>query len=165
VQGQYPLILCPWTAVLTPSKPWINWSGATATINHASIVLPTDLGTWPFNLTVTSLNWPLDVASVTYPFNVIIECIVSSLTASSQAANKNPYILNSGAFTTAALTVVQASLCKLPYTYTNTFQLNGQTIPQPTWLTWDLVTRKFSMTVTNVADIGLYTVTTTTSIP
>ena len=59
VQNLHPTIVCPITAILTPSAAFISLSGDYKTISviAGSIVLPTDIGTNQFVLTVNSLNY------------------------------------------------------------------------------------------------------------
>ena len=61
----------------------MNWTNPNLTVNHASIVLPTQLGTHPFTLTVDSTPWPGDVTDAVFNFNVIIKCTVTDLAVTS----------------------------------------------------------------------------------
>ena len=92
-----------------------------------------------------------------------IVCTVTSLTATSQAADKT-FILNATAFMTNALTIIQNAACNFPYTYTNAYTKDGTALgSSPSWLTFS--TTQFTMAATAVADIGVYVITTTTTIP
>ena len=59
VELVYPLIACPIIATLTPSAAYINLAPdfKTISVNASLMVLPTDLGTHPFTLTVNSGNF------------------------------------------------------------------------------------------------------------
>ena len=59
VELAYPLIACPIIATLTPSAAYINLAPdfKTISVNASLMVLPTDLGTHPFTLTVNSGNF------------------------------------------------------------------------------------------------------------
>lgn len=48
-------------------------------VDANQIVLPTDVGTHTFILTVNELNWSASVTQKTYTFDVLIECNVASL--------------------------------------------------------------------------------------
>jgi hypothetical protein len=52
-----------------------------------------------------------------------------------------------------------------PYTYTHSFLKAGLTIAQPSWISFATVNQKFSATITALADIGVYTITSTATIP
>ena len=52
-----------------------------------------------------------------------------------------------------------------PYTYTHTFVKTGALIAQPAWISFDVTTKKFSITITAPTDIGVYTITSTAKIP
>jgi hypothetical protein len=149
---------------LTPTAAYISLSGDSSTIsvNAANISLPTDIGTHTFTLKVNSLLYSSTVAQQTYTFNVIIVCTVSSLTINTQPANTN-YILNQGALTTTALSTSQSSACNLPYTYSHVYKKNGSPTTAPTWISFS--GGQFTMTITAPADIGTYSVTTTSTIP
>jgi hypothetical protein len=166
VQTNYPTIICPYSAVLAPTKTWISWNPAgpnKITVNHGSIVTPTDYGVYAFTFTVNSTPWPSDVPQKIYNFSVEIKCDVTSLNNDLSASNIDPYVLNQGALTTTnALTISQTPACNYGYTYVTTCKKNAVSITCPTWLVWSLATRKYTMDVTAVADIGLYEVTTTT---
>lgn len=90
---------------MSPSKAWISYSGSTITINHALISMPSEYNTYTFTFTADSQNWPAQVIDAAYNFNVIISCTVTSLTITSQPADKNPFILNEAAFTTLPLSI------------------------------------------------------------
>lgn len=139
-------------------------------MDHSQITLPSDIGAYAFTFEVDSQNWPAEVTNKIYSFSVEIVCIVTVLTLDSKAANIDPYVLNEGALTTTnSLDISQASACNFAYTYTHACRKDTgagyAAITCPTWLVWDVNTRKFTMIVTAVADIGLYEVTTTTEIP
>ena len=53
----------------------------------------------------------------------------------------------------------------IPYTYTHSFVKAGLTITQPSWISFSTVNQKFSATITAPADIGIYTITSTATIP
>ena len=80
----HPSIVCPITASLSTSPAYITIGGSNATIdvNRSLLISPTDLGPHSFVLTVNSLNFSADVAQITYSFDVIVTCVVTSLTFS-----------------------------------------------------------------------------------
>ena len=81
-----PAIVCPFTVTtMTPSAAYISLSSNTISVNGALIVLPGDLGTHTFTITVVSSNFPTTVLQKTYTFNVVITCAVTSLIITSQA--------------------------------------------------------------------------------
>ena len=59
VERATPTVICPITATLTPSAAYISLSAnfATISVNKSLIVLPTNIGTFTYTLTVNSLNW------------------------------------------------------------------------------------------------------------
>jgi hypothetical protein len=73
--------ICPITATLAPNKAWMSLAGnfSKVTVNANNILLPTDVGTHSFTLTVNELNWSAFVLQKTYSFNVLIECNASAL--------------------------------------------------------------------------------------
>ena len=85
VERAHTSIICPITATLSPSAAYIILSAdyTTITITKSLIVLPSEIGTNVFTLTVNSLNFAANVTQKTYTFNVIITCTVSSLAITS----------------------------------------------------------------------------------
>ena len=164
VQNSYPAIVCGINGALTPATAYasISADSSTISVNAASITLPTDIGSHAFTLTVTSKLYPGSVTQQTYTFNVIVVCTVSSLTITTQAANTN-YILNQGATTTTALAITQNSACNFAFTYAHAYTKDGSAIATPSWISFG--STQFTMTITAPADIGTYTVTTTSTIP
>ena len=166
VEISNPLIICAITATLTPAAAYISLSAdfKTISVNEALAISPTNLGTNYFTLTVNSANFASNVTTQTYSFNVIIACQVSSLTITSQASNVT-YTLNQGLLETLPFSVSQTSNCMFPYTYTHSFLKAGLTIAQPSWISFSAVNQKFSATITALAEIGVYTITSTATIP
>ena len=81
-------IVCPFTiTTMTPSAAYISLSGKIISVDAALIVLPGNLGTRTFTITVVSATFPGTVASKTYNFNVEVICAVTSLSITSQASN------------------------------------------------------------------------------
>jgi hypothetical protein len=64
---------------------------------------------------------------------------------------------------TTALSISQNSACNFAFTYSHAYTKNGSSISAPTWISFS--STQFTMTITAPADIGTYTVTTTSSIP
>ena len=56
---------------------------ATITVDESIFVAPGDYGTHPFVLTVDSLTFSGTVTQQTFNFNVIVDCIVTTLTFTS----------------------------------------------------------------------------------
>lgn len=166
VQIAYPTIVCPFTVstTLIPSALYIKSAGNTISVDATKIILPSDLGTHTFILTVNSLNFSATLLTKTYSFNVLVKCSVTTLSITSSVGTTN-YYLNQGALLTVPFTVVQASACNYAFTYTQSFTKNGLGISKPAWLTWDNSSQKFSMTITTSADLGVYIVTSTATIP
>jgi hypothetical protein len=52
-----------------------------------------------------------------------------------------------------------------PFTYTHTFLKAGGPIAQPSWISFASGNLKFSITITAPAEIGVYTITSTATIP
>ena len=53
----------------------------------------------------------------------------------------------------------------LTFSYTHTFFKAGGPIAQPSWISFNSGNLKFSITITNLSDIGVYTITSTATIP
>ena len=81
VTSTHPTILCPITATLTPSAFYIILSAdfTTISLDAVNLVAPTDVGSHTFTLTVNSANYAASVAQVTFNFNVVVTCTVTSL--------------------------------------------------------------------------------------
>ena len=158
--------MCLITAALTPTAAYISLSAdyTNIAVDATQIAKPADYGTHTFTLTVNSLNFSGTVTQKTYNFNVIVSCAVTGLSITSQVSDTT-YTLNQGTLLTAAFTIVQNALCNYPFTYTQTFTKNGSSISQPSWITFDSATQKFSMTITAPADVGIYTITSIATIP
>ena len=56
-------------------------------------------------------------------------------------------------------------MCNYPFNYTHNFEKDGAPISQPACITLDSATQKFTMTITAPSDVGLYTITSTATIP
>jgi hypothetical protein len=68
--------------------------------------------------------------------------------------------------TTAAVTVTQANLaCGFPITYTANYSKAGAPIAQPSFLPFNSGTQVFDVVTSNKADIGVYSIVVTASIP
>ena len=52
-----------------------------------------------------------------------------------------------------------------PFTYTHTFFKAGGPIAQPSWISFNSGNLKFSITIANLSDIGVYNITSTATIP
>ena len=59
---------------MTPAAAYISLSGdyLTITVDKANVLLPTDLGTNPFNIAINSVEFSSTVATKNLPFNVVI---------------------------------------------------------------------------------------------
>jgi len=95
---------------------------------------------------------------------VHIVCTVSSLTITSKAADAY-YVLNQGTLTTNALLITQTDACVFPFTYTHEYTKNSSVVTKPAWISFDNPTTKFGATITLPADVGIYTIKTTSMIP
>ena len=89
VEIAHPAIVCPITATLAPSTSYISLSAdfKTISVDASKIVQPADNGTHSFTLTVNSANFSGAVSQQTYNFNVVIACVVTSLTITSKVAD------------------------------------------------------------------------------
>jgi len=68
--------------------------------------------------------------------------------------------------TTAAVTVTQTNLaCGFPITYTANYSKAGAPISQPPFMSFNSVTQVFDVVTSNKADIGVYSIVVTASIP
>ena len=81
-------------ATLTPAAAYISLSTdfQTISVNKANVVLPTDIGTHPFTITIDSVNYPGPVTTKILNFNVDVVCIVSSFSTTSKPADVNYYL-------------------------------------------------------------------------
>ena len=94
VQSTYASIVCPITAVLSPSKAYASISADFKTISiNASLIAVSDSGTNAFTLTVNSSNFSSSVTQKVYSFNVVISCVITNLAFTTTISNTN-YILN-----------------------------------------------------------------------
>ena len=106
VQVAHPTKICAITATLSPSKVYISLATnfASISVDASKIILPTDIGTLAFSLTVNSANFAATVLEKTYNFNVVISCTVNTLTITNPIASLN-YIVNQGSLSTSAFTL------------------------------------------------------------
>jgi hypothetical protein len=116
------------------------------------------------SLTVNSQNFSGSVTQQAYNFDVIIACAVTRLTITSKVSD-TIYTLNQGTLLTDPFTVVQDAACEFVFTYSQTFIKDGSSISQPTWIAFNSATQTLSMSIINPADIGVYTITSTATIP
>jgi hypothetical protein len=71
VEVAHPTIVCPITAVLTPSLSYITISGDYTSISlNGALTTQADVGLHPMTLTVKSANFPGSVVQVAYAFNL-----------------------------------------------------------------------------------------------
>ena len=97
VTQSYPSVICNMAATLTPAAAYISLSTdfQTISVNKANVVLPSDIGTHPFTITIDSVNYPGPVTTKILNFNVDVVCIISSFRVMSWPFNAN-YKLNQG---------------------------------------------------------------------
>jgi hypothetical protein len=71
VETSYPSIVCPITAVLTPTLSYIKISADYALISfNGALTTQTDVGSHEMTLTVNSANFPGSVPEVAYKFKL-----------------------------------------------------------------------------------------------
>ena len=116
--------ICPYTVALSPAAAYISLSAdyLTITVNPSTMTILSNVGTWSFTITATKTLLP--VLTTTFNFNVIVKCVVTGLTITSQVPNET-YILNDTSLYTAAFSVTQIAACGYPYTYTFAFSKSG----------------------------------------
>jgi hypothetical protein len=63
------------------------------------------------------------------------------------------------------LNLAQTQDCWYPFTYTHAVTKNGSAVSMPAWLTFDNVTLKFTYAPSVPTEVGVYVITTTSTIP
>jgi hypothetical protein len=76
-------LVCPITAVFTPSYPHITLSGDLTTISvnglGLTVAVPASVQTFVFTLTINSLDFPTSVPEQSYSISVAVTCVVQSI--------------------------------------------------------------------------------------
>jgi hypothetical protein len=118
VEKSYPAVVCGYTATFTTSYASLSVSPpyTSHVFNPTSLVLPTEIGTHAVTIMITSSSYPGSTTAVSFNFDVIVTCTVTSLSISTTATDFN-YTLNSGTVTKGPFTTVQMSDCKFSPTY------------------------------------------------
>ena len=118
VENSYPAVVCGYTASFTTSYAPLSVSSpySSHVFNPTQVSLPTDIGSHAVTIQIASQSYHGTVASVSFNFNVIVTCAVTSLTISTTAADFT-YTLNSGTVTKGPFTPVQVSNCNFAPTY------------------------------------------------
>jgi hypothetical protein len=167
VEEAYPHIICPITAVLTPTLPYISLSADFTTILvDGSFASDPDNGLHTMTLTVDSLVFPSLVTTAVYTFVLDLQaCVVNDFVFAQQIASFT-YMLTDAQVTTPAFLATQSNLnCLFPITYAVAYSKNGIPIAEPTAIPFNPVANTFSVFTWNKLDPGLYSIVVSASIP
>ncbi len=86
--------------------------------------MPGDIRTHHITVEISSQDYATLVAKVTFTFDVVIACTVSTFTISATNATDSIYTLGSGLMTKGPFTAVQQTACNWPVTWRNELYLN-----------------------------------------
>jgi hypothetical protein len=86
--------------------------------------LPGDIGTHSITVLILSRDYEYSVASVTFTFDVVIACTVSTFAISATNATDSTYTKGSALMTKGPITAVQQPACNWPVTWRNELFLN-----------------------------------------
>ena len=164
-QVPYPVV-CIESAVLAPSMPFISLSPdfQTISVDETQVSLPLHVGTHAFTVTIWNTRFtsvtPLDV-----PIKVEIDCFVIGLNVLSKPADQT-LILNQGAFLTLPFDFQRVDECYYAFSYTHAITRDGigPISWPPAWITYSDATKKYTITLTNPSEVGVYHITTTGSV-
>jgi hypothetical protein len=127
VEETYPSIVCPISAIITgvgyvPVS--INGAFTAITLDGNLVCLPGDIGNHPITVEISSRDYT-SVSFVTFTFDVVISCTVSTFTISATNATDSIYTLGSRLMTKGPITAVQQPACNWPVTWRNELYLNN----------------------------------------
>ena len=105
VTQSHPSIICNMSATLTPAAAYISLSADFQTITVDKTNLPTGIGTYPFTVTIDSVEYAGNVTTKILSFNVEVVCIISSFSVTSKPADAS-YYLNQGSIQTLPLDLI-----------------------------------------------------------
>jgi hypothetical protein len=159
--------VCPITATLTPSLPYITLSPDFTTILlDGSQASDLDNGTHLMTLKVDNLLFPASVTQAVYTFVVDLQaCVVNNFNFATTIADFT-YMLSSLSMSSAAATASQSNLnCLFPITYSATYALLGSPIPEPACIQFNPAARTFTVNTQSKSDVGVYSIIVTATIP
>jgi len=117
-------------------------------------------------LTVDNLLFPGQVTQAVYTFVLDLQaCVVNDFVFASTISSFT-YRLTSPPVTPPSFLATQSNLnCLFPTTYTAIYKQGGLVVPKPASINFDLASRTFTVSASNKADVGIYTVDVTATIP
>lgn len=116
VEKAFPSIQCNITATFTTTYTPLTISTTQTSLDTTKVVLPTDIGTRTVTVRIASKDFPYSVIPVSFSFNVIVTCNVTSFTITTSVVDFN-YTLNQGNLLKGAFTPTAVSDCKHPVTF------------------------------------------------
>lgn len=157
-------VSCAYSVALVTPPIYVSLAGLTITVSE-SLTTSADAGLKTISVKATSVNFPGTVASRTYTFTLDIQhCVVSTFTIPTITAVT--HVVNQGLASNTFSPAVQSSLaCLYVPTYTDAYVLSGSSISRPSWVTFNGATRTISFNSIQLADVGIYTITVTATIP
>ena len=120
VELAHPTCICSYkasyTLAYTPLTVATTVNPLNTLLTGTSIVTPADYGNHPVTIKIVSSNYAATVLPVSFNYNVVVSCQITSFTLTTAATNFN-YILNSGNVITGPYTTTQVNACGYPVTY------------------------------------------------
>lgn len=97
--------------------------------------------------------------------NLDLQCFVTSLRVATKPADTLYILKTGGSFSTASFVVDQIYDCHFPVTFGIQIRDANQMPVTPSWIVFDPKSQAYSIEIKSVDDLGVYTITTTASIP
>jgi len=137
-------------------------NGGTISVNGATAAntnRPT--GSQLYTMTLTGVQ---GTASASIPINLTLKCGVTAIGVTQQPANAS-FVTNQGSVDTLSLDLSQTQDCQYPFSYSHSVTKDGSATTMPSWLSFNTSTRKFTYAPNTSAHVGVYVITTTSTIP
>jgi len=159
-----PGISCSKVFTLVAPLPFVTIVGSSLIVN-AELTTATDVGTHVVQVKADSLDYPADVADVTYSFTLVVQhCVVNTFTINS--IPDQSYVVNAPSLSFNFDFGVWSNLaCTYNVAHTPTYKKNGVSIAPPGWIVFSPLSKSFSVSTNSLANVGDYEITVTATIP
>lgn len=158
-----PGVVCPKTFTLVSGQSFVSVSGSSVIVN-ADLTSDADAMTHTVRIKVQSADYPI-LASVTYSLSLVVShCVVNTFSIAPIPAQT--YLVNDPVLSIPfSFGVWSNAACTYNEAHTPTYNRAGSPIAPPVWITFSTVTKTFTVSTNQLANVGNYSVTLTATIP
>ena len=163
IEQNYGLV-CAYVASLVAPPTFVSLATTTLSVDPL-LTTGAEIAVHPISVLVSSVLYPTTVLDETYTFLLDIQhCTVSSFTIAPIADAS--MLINDPALPVTFNAAVLASLtCLYTTTYADAYVLNAAAIARPGFATFNEPTRTLTFNPTLPAEVGVYTITVSATIP